>query len=173
MIISGEWIAFLILASIAIIGGILLINLRKVFHVVLALSLTFLSIAGIYVLLSAEFLATIQVLIYSGAITILFLFGIMLTPVFDEERKKINRWLFLVLIISVISFGSALYYGILQVDFGNEITNLHESNTEQIGIAMFTKYIIPFELVSILLLVALVGAIIISKKDDEEGATKK
>src|SRR4051795_2779939 len=86
---SGEFIAFLLLALIAITGGILLLNLTKVIHMVLALVATFISIAGIYILLSAEFLAVVQILIYSGAITIIMLFGIMLTnPDKSSEEKQ-------------------------------------------------------------------------------------
>ena len=77
--ITGEFLAFLLLSIIAVSGGVLLINLTNVVHMVLALVATFISIAGIYILLSAEFLAVVQILIYSGAITIIMLFGIMLT----------------------------------------------------------------------------------------------
>lgn len=79
MSVSGELIAFFGLALVAILGGVLLITLTKVVHMVIALVFTFLSIAGIYLLLSAEFVAIVQILIYSGAITIVMLFGIMLT----------------------------------------------------------------------------------------------
>ena len=77
--ITGEFLAFLLLSIIAVSGGVLLLNLTNVVHMVLALVATFISIAGIYILLSAEFLAVVQILIYSGAITIIMLFGIMLT----------------------------------------------------------------------------------------------
>ena len=77
--ITGEFLAFLILSIIAVTGGVLLLNLTNVVHMVLSLVATFISIAGIYILLSAEFLAVVQILIYSGAITIIMLFGIMLT----------------------------------------------------------------------------------------------
>ena len=80
MTFSGEFLAFMGLALVAIIGGVLLLNLTKVVHMVrFADSSTFIAIAGIYVLLSAEFVAAVQILIYSGAITIIMLFGIMLT----------------------------------------------------------------------------------------------
>ena len=89
--ITGEFIAFIVLAVIALIGGVLLLNLTNVVHMVLALVATFISIAGIYVLLSAEFLAVVQILIYSGAITIIMLFGIMLTKHDDKDYK--HGWL--------------------------------------------------------------------------------
>ena len=73
MSLSGEMIAFILLSLVAIIGGILLINLTKVVHMVIALVFTFISVAGLYVLLSAEFMAAVQILIYSGAITMMIL----------------------------------------------------------------------------------------------------
>src|SRR5690554_3817504 len=76
---SGEFIAFILLSGMAILGGILLLNFKKVIHMMLAVILTFLSLAGLYVLLHAEFVAVVQVLIYSGAIAIIMIFAIMLT----------------------------------------------------------------------------------------------
>jgi NADH-quinone oxidoreductase subunit J len=91
MTFSGEFLAFMGLALVAVIGGVLLLNLTKVVHMVVALIFTFVSIAGIYVLLSAEFVASVQILIYSGAITIIMLFGIMLTKHDDERDRKSTR----------------------------------------------------------------------------------
>ena len=92
MTFSGEFIAFMGLALVAIIGGVLLLNLTKVVHMVVSLIFTFVAIAGIYVLLSAEFVAAVQVLIYSGAITIIMLFGIMLTKHDDEGETTTGKW---------------------------------------------------------------------------------
>jgi NADH-quinone oxidoreductase subunit J len=168
--ISGEFIAFLLLALIAVTGGVLLLNLTKVVHMVLALVATFISIAGIYVLLSAEFLALVQILIYSGAITIIMLFGIMLTRHDDSEEKQEGWGKRLVLFLGVAGFAVVVYLGIYNLEFPQMAQTLHEQNTEQIGIALYSKYIIPFELTSIVLLVALIGAIILAKRDeDEEG----
>lgn len=165
---SGEFIAFLLLALIAVTGGVLLLNLTKVVHMVLALVATFISIAGIYVLLSAEFLAFVQILIYSGAITIIMLFGIMLTRHDDREEKQEGWGKRLVLFLGVAGFAIVVYLGIYNLDFPQMAQTLHEQNTEQIGLALYSKYIIPFELTSIVLLVALIGAIILAKKDDDE-----
>jgi NADH-quinone oxidoreductase subunit J len=168
--ISGEFIAFLLLALIAVTGGVLLLNLTRVVHMVLALVATFISIAGIYVLLSAEFLALVQILIYSGAITIIMLFGIMLTRHDDSEEKQEGWGKRLVLFLGVAGFAVVVYLGIYNLEFPQMAQTLHEQNTEQIGIALYSKYIIPFELTSIVLLVALIGAIILAKRDeDEEG----
>lgn len=173
MTFSGELLAFLCLALVAVIGGVLLLNLTKVVHMVVALVFTFISLAGIYVLLSAEFVAVVQVLIYSGAITIIMLFGIMLTRHNDTSEPKGGTLKKILLFLGVLGFGVAVYIGIYNLDFNPQATNLHENNTEQIGMALYSKYIIPFELTSVLLLVALIGAIILAKKDDEKEANKE
>lgn len=172
MTFSGGFIAFMILALIAIIGGVLLLNLTKVMHMVVALVFTFISIAGIYVLLSAEFVAGAQILIYSGAITIIMLFGIMLTKHDDEVVSNAGKWRKFLLLLGVIGFGFAVYLGIYNYDIKQVPSNLYENNTLQIGQAIYSKYVIPFELVSVLLLVALVGAIVLAKKD-EKGEDKE
>ena len=112
MTLSGEFFAFMSLALVAVIGGVLLINLTKVIHMVVALVFTFVSIAGIYILLSAEFIAVVQVMIYSGAITIIMLFGIMLTKHSDEEEPKTGTWRKLLLLLGILGFGAAVYLGI-------------------------------------------------------------
>ncbi|MFJ8258993.1 NADH-quinone oxidoreductase subunit J [Peribacillus asahii] len=167
MSVSGEMLAFLGLAFVAVLGGILLIQLTKVVHMVLALVFTFVSIAGIYLLLSAEFVAVVQILLYSGAITIVMLFGIMLTNNQKQEEEKGNGWRKILLLLGILGFAFAVYIGIYNLDIPVQPTMLHEANTEQIGIALFSKFMIPFELMSVLLLVALVGAIVLAKKDDE------
>lgn len=173
MTLSGEFFAFMSLALVAVIGGVLLINLTKVIHMVVALVFTFVSIAGIYILLSAEFIAVVQVMIYSGAITIIMLFGIMLTKHSDEEEPKTGTWRKLLLLLGILGFGAAVYLGIYDLNFEAVPNTLHENNTEQIGIALYSEYIIPFELTSVILLVALIGAIVLARKDDEKEEDKE
>lgn len=168
MTFSGEFLAFMGLALVAVIGGVLLLNLTKVVHMVVALIFTFVSIAGIYVLLSAEFVASVQVLIYSGAITIIMLFGIMLTKHDDESEPKAGKWRKIILFIGVVGFAFAVYIGIYHFPIDQVPSKLHVDNTMQIGKALYSKWIIPFELVSVLLLVALIGAIILAKNEDKE-----
>ncbi|MDM5361325.1 NADH-quinone oxidoreductase subunit J [Peribacillus sp. ACCC06369] len=169
MSLSGELIAFFGLALVAILGGVLLITLTKVVHMVIALVFTFLSIAGIYMLLSAEFVAIVQILIYSGAITIVMLFGIMLTKHQESDEPVKGGWGRFSLLAAIAGFAVAVYLGIYNLDIPVQPTALHEDNTKQIGIELFSKYVIPFEAMSVLLLVALVGAIVLAKKDDGEG----
>ncbi|WP_243291958.1 NADH-quinone oxidoreductase subunit J [Bacillus sp. FJAT-47783] len=164
---TGEFMAFTVLGAIAILGALFMLQLSKVVHMVVALVFTFLSLAGLYVLLSAEFVAAVQVLIYAGAITVIMLFGIMLTKHQDEETSS-NRLKKFIVFLLIIGFAISFYIGIYQLDFHQEGTDLHVNNTKQIGNLLYTRYIIPFELTSVILLVALVGAIILAKKDEEK-----
>ncbi|MTH54001.1 NADH-quinone oxidoreductase subunit J [Bacillus mangrovi] len=168
---SGEFAAFTILSLLAITGGIMMLNVRKVVHMLVSLVLTFLSIAGLYILLTAEFIAVVQILIYSGAVTIIMLFGIMLTRKTDEEGAapaRLRNWL---TAAAIAVFAGVMYTGIYRLNLEGEPAALHENNTEQIGIALFTEHILPFELTSVLLLAALMGAIILAKKDDKEDSS--
>jgi NADH-quinone oxidoreductase subunit J len=168
MTFSGEFLAFMGLALVAIIGGVLLLNLTKVVHMVVSLIFTFVAIAGIYVLLSAEFVAAVQILIYSGAITIIMLFGIMLTKHNDENEPQTGNWRKILVFFGILGFAAAVYLGIYNFNVEQVPTTLHEDNTMQIGKALYSKYIIPFELTSVLLLVALVGSIILAKNEKKE-----
>lgn len=166
---TGEFLAFICLALVAIIGGVLLLNLTKVVQIIVALSFTFISIAGIYILLSAEFVAGVQVMIYSGAISIIMLFGIMLTRHDAESEETGHKLRKFLVFLGVLGFAFAVYLGIYNYDVPQVPSNLHVNNTLEIGKALYSKYTIPFELASVLLLVGLVGAIVLSKKDDKEG----
>lgn len=173
MSLTGEFIAFMGLALVAIAGGILMINLSKVVHMVVALVFTFISIAGLYVLLEAEFVAAVQILIYSGAITIIMLFGIMLTRHNDTSEWKVSWGRNLLILAGIAAFAVTVYLGIFDLDLGGQAEDLHKENTKQIGEALYSQYIIPFEITSVVLLVALIGSIILAKRDDQEEADGK
>ncbi|MFS0783840.1 NADH-quinone oxidoreductase subunit J [Bacillus sp. 1P06AnD] len=166
MNLSGEYVAFICLAAVAVGGGLMMLILRKVVHMVLAAVFTFISIAGLYILLSAEFLAAVQILIYSGAITIMMLFGIMLTRHNDEEQKEPHKWRKWFVLGGLFLFAGVVYLGIYDLDFGNSPLALHDENTKQIGMELFSKFPIPFELLSVLLLAALVGAVILARREE-------
>ncbi|GAA0487254.1 NADH-quinone oxidoreductase subunit J [Salinibacillus aidingensis] len=165
---NGEFLAFLILSGTAILGGILMINLKKVVHMLLSVVLTFVSLAGIYVLLSAEFVAVVQILIYSGAITILLTFGIMLTDHKAEEDRVSSRIRAALAGLGVIIFFFTVYAGIRNLYFGPGAETLHADNTRKVGESIFSHYVIPFELVSIVLLVALMGAVVLTRRREGE-----
>jgi NADH-quinone oxidoreductase subunit J len=169
MTISGAWILFVVLAGGTIAGGVMLLLLRKVVHMMMSLVLTFVSLAGIYVLLSAEFMAVVQILLYSGAVTIMLLFGLMLSKDKEEEPVFTRTSLRYVLVtLSTIGFGVMVYAGILQLPvMAGELT-LPPDAVATIGKELFTKYFIPFELTSVVLLASLVGAVILAKKEGNE-----
>ncbi|MBA4541827.1 MULTISPECIES: NADH-quinone oxidoreductase subunit J [Thermoactinomyces] len=165
---SGEFIAFFVLSVMAIGGAVFMINMQRVMHMALALAFTFFSIAGIYLLLNAPFLAVIQVLIYTGAISILMLFGIMLTKHRYEEKSAVARWQGVIGFIGVACFLGVLMWTIYRTPLLSGQGNPKDFGIHQLGAAVFKEYAIPFEVASILLLVALVGAVILAKREENE-----
>jgi NADH-quinone oxidoreductase subunit J len=126
---------------------------------------TILSLAGLFVLLHAFFLAAIQVLVYAGAVMVLFLFVIMLLNLREEEQRQ-WRW---ASVISGTAVVAALAFLLLRtVDSAQPITDtaspLVEGSTRTLGILLFTRYLLPFEIISVLLLVAIVGTVLLSKR---------
>lgn len=170
MSFSGQFIAFIILSLLTIGGAVFMISFTRVVHMVISLGVTFISIAGLFVMLEAEFVAVAQILVYSGAISILMLFGIMLTKhdAREEGASKAQRpWISL---LAVAVFFVIVFWGIQNTPWTPPIensTDLTAQNAKQLGMEIFTRYVIPFELLSVLLLVALVGAIIMAKKESD------
>jgi NADH-quinone oxidoreductase subunit J len=134
----------------------------------LSLVFTFISIAGIYVLLSAEFVAVVQILIYSGAVTILMIFGIMLTKHDVESEKPKRNWRNIAAVFGILGFGIVMFLGINKLSIDSQDVDLATNNTKNIGLTLFQNYLVPFEIMSVLLLIALVGAIILAKSDDKK-----
>lgn len=161
---NGEFIAFFVLSVLAIGSAVFMINFTRVMHMALALACTFLSIAGIYITLHAEFLAVVQVLIYTGGITIMMLFGIMLTSHQGREEEG-KPWWEALSFLGVGAFFGLLMWAIYQTPFPGETGPVDEYTVAQLGETVFKKYVIPFEVTSVLLLVALVGAIIMARKE--------
>jgi NADH-quinone oxidoreductase subunit J len=130
------------------------------------LVLTILSLAGLFVLLNAFFLAAVQILVYAGAVIVLFLFVIMLLDLKAEAQRKFNL---IVVGLSVVVVGSLLGlfgYTIWTSKLGSNLpAPTLRGETIPLGQALFTQYLLPFEIVSVLLLVAMVGVVLLSKKD--------
>lgn len=159
---------FFVFALLAIGGAIFAISFTKVIHMVVSLAVTFLSLAGLYVLLNAEFVAFVQVLIYAGAVSILMIFGIMMTKHESEEtelKRPLHSWL--------TGIGAAALFGILFYAIQNSTFpdaaafDPGANNTESIGKLIFNVHVIPFELMSVLLTVAFIGAIVLAKKEED------
>lgn len=165
---NGAYVAFFILSVLAIGGGVLMLNVQKVIHMVMSLVITFISIAGIYLLLTAEFVAIIQVLIYSGAISIIMLFGIMLTKHHDVDTKHASKSRVTFVTLGILGFFVVMYVAIHNLTLTTHPGNFATGNTKAIGTALYSGYIIPFEVTSVLLLVALVGAIVLARRDKSE-----
>ena len=129
------------------------------------LVLTIISLAGLFVLLHAFFLAAVQVLVYAGAVMVLFLFVIMLLDLKAEERRKIKT---LGVVVGLISTGAILAIflsSLLKAPLGATQSPVVEGGTVALAKLLFTQYLLPFEIVSLLLLVAIVGVVLLSKKD--------
>jgi NADH-quinone oxidoreductase subunit J len=129
------------------------------------LVLTIVALAGLFVLLHAFFLAAVQILVYAGAVMVLFLFVIMLLDLKEEARRKINRFGLTAGLLSVGALGALAAYTIATAGVGQGRVPQTEGTTLALGQALFQQYLLPFEIVSVLLLVAMVGVILLSKKD--------
>ena len=129
------------------------------------LVLTIASLAGLFVLLHAFFLAAVQVLVYAGAVMVLFLFVIMMLDLKEEARRKFKTFGLVAGLISVGTLAAMVMKTIWFSRLGQGLTPQSEGATDTLGKLLFTKYLLPFEIVSILLLVAMVGVILLSKKE--------
>lgn len=166
---NGEFFAFFILSLLTIGGAVFMISFTRVVHMVISLGITFISIAGLFVLLGAEFVGVAQILVYSGAISILMLFGIMLTKHDASDEGSTHKWKNAFALIFVAVLFGLMFWGIQSTVWPQpaETAVTEVSNVKQIGVDVFKIYVIPFELISVLLLVALVGAIIMAKKEED------
>jgi NADH-quinone oxidoreductase subunit J len=164
-----EIIFFFLLAAFSIITAILVITRKNPITSAMFLVSNFFILAGIYLTLSAQFLAIIQILVYAGAIMVLFVFVIMLLNLRDEEKlaEKFNFKKFVRIILSI-----ALIMQIIYIFFYAQIgRNIQQSpnsanigSVNEIGRQLFTQYLFPFEITSILLLATIVGAVVLAKK---------
>lgn len=160
-------VLFYILAAMTLIFGFLTVAnplSRNPVTSAMFLVLTMASLAGLFVLLHAFFIAAIQILVYAGAVMVLFLFVIMLLDLKDEERRKFNVFGIAAGAIAVCGIAALLVVAIRSFGGGSR-TPVLEGATASLGRELFTRYLLPFEIVSILLLVAMVGVILLSKKN--------
>ena len=160
-------VLFSYFASVIVITAILVVALRNPIYSALSLLVLFFHVAGIYVLLDAEFLAAIQIIVYAGAILVLYLFVVMLLNV--KAEGGYHRQLVLGLLLG-FAIAAEVIYAVGRSSFGTGISRSPPTstppvgNTEAIGQLLYTTYLFPFEVASVILLVAMVGAIILTKK---------
>lgn len=158
-------VVFYILAAIIVISALLVVTLRNIVHSALFMILAFIGVAGIYIMLGADFLASAQILIYAGAIAIFLVFGIMLTQRGNMKQTNLfNKQVGVTGVVSLALFG-------LIILLINKTTNWQGltapettvNGVEKLATLMMSEYVIPFELAAILITVAMLGAIIIAK----------
>ena len=170
----AENVAFGILALVMGVSALRVVTTKNVVHAALYLVLVLAGVAGIFILLGAEFVGITQVLVYIGAIVVLFLFGVMLTRAkIGQDVELTNRKAIFggvttaLLLLGVMGYALIDEYGWtrtkLPVD--TRIATVNGSNTATVSDNIFSQYLVPFEAVSVLLLAALVGAIVLAKRD--------
>ena len=162
-------ILFYVLAFLTLACGVLVVAnpfSRNPVTSAMFLVLTIISMAGLFVLLNAFFLAAVQILVYAGAVMVLFLFVIMLLDLKEEQRRKANQFGW---VTGIISVGAILAIFLRAIFENGGRGGLNppalEGATHSLGKMLFNDYLLPFEILSVLLLVAMVGVILLSKKD--------
>jgi NADH-quinone oxidoreductase subunit J len=168
-----EAIVFYSLAAFILGFGVLVITARNTVHSVVFLVANFLCVAFLYVLLAAEFLAVIQVLVYAGGIVVLYLFVVMLVSLraVPEARLDPRRQSSLGLVMATAVLAEViaiLVYTSRQPSIAPVAAAAEtpvQGNTEVVGWMLYTDYLVPFEVASVLLLVAMIGAILLARKD--------
>jgi NADH-quinone oxidoreductase subunit J len=160
-------ILFLILGALALISGVLVVFQVHPLRSALWLIVNFFAVAGIYLLAHAEFIAAIQVIVYAGAIMVLFLFVIMLLNLRQPEAapkipfygQKLGGIILAVFTALILMYG----FSLAKFPAAKEMAAPALGNTESIAVSLFTNYLLPFEVTSVLLLVAIVGAVVLAK----------
>ncbi len=160
--------AFFYLAGVIVISALLVVGFRSPIYSAIALMVMFFHVAGLYLILNAEFLAAIQIIIYAGAILVLYLFVVMLLNLKREEERLgwkalvgVTAGLLVFAELSLIFFSS--HFSGMTGDYTIERV-LDAGQTQTMGLALFTQYLLPFEIASLILLAAMVGAIVLAKK---------
>lgn len=156
---------FYIIAGIIITFSILSVTLKNIFHSALSLIVALLGVAAIYIYLDAEFLALVQILIYVGAIMTLIIFGIMLTLKISDKTLKQHNEQKLLSFLTTGAFACLLISVFVSFKV-QETTSSASTSIADIGRELLTKYALPFEIISVVLLAALIGAIVISSKTE-------
>jgi NADH-quinone oxidoreductase subunit J len=158
-----EWF-FSALALVGTVGALRLVTSKNVVHAALYLVVTLASVGAVYLLLGAEFVGWVQVLIYVGAIVVLLLFGLMLTraPIGREALDNQQRGFAAIVALAVLAGLAVLVWE----TFRDAEIQLGTSRTADVGSSLFSTYILPFEVVSFLLLAALIGAIVLARREE-------
>ncbi len=161
---TGYDVVFLLVALLTGAGAVLTVTSKNLFHAALFLAITLAGIAGVFLVLVADFLALVQLVVYVGAVAVLFLFGLMLTraPIGREALDGQNRGL----AIAVSGTLFVVLSGLIIQSFGDvRATEVTGPGIAEIGVSIFANWVLPFELLSMLLLAALIGAIVLARRE--------
>lgn len=163
-----QTVVFFFLSAILIVASLRVITSRNPVHAALHLILAFFTCAGIWALLQAEFLAIALILVYVGAVMVLFLFVVMMLDI-NLDRVRQGFWNYLPLgavlgILMVMEMGLVLGSKYFQIPAADALVTTGVSNTKSIGALMFSEYVYPFELASIVLLVGMIAAIVLTHR---------
>jgi len=166
---SATHILFWFLSALAVFSALMVLISKNPVHSVLWLIAVFFAISGHYILMNAQFLAIVNIIVYAGAIMVLFLFVIMLMNLGKETEPRKNIWM---KIAGAIAAGSLLMILVSLIGQATEMSHRNMMMKEgeiglikNLGKVLFTQYVVPFEITSILFLSAMVGAVVIGKKD--------
>jgi NADH-quinone oxidoreductase subunit J len=164
-----EQVFFFYFALVIAAASVLVVAVRNPIYSTLALLIMFFHVAGLYVTLHAEFLAAVQIIVYAGAILVLYLFVVMLLNLRQDERYH-RQWpmaatVGVTLVIEAVILTAMKGWTTPVVVTGTETTVGGTSNSEAIGDVLYSTYLFPFEVASLILLVAMIGAIMLAKKD--------
>ena len=165
---TGPLIIFLVLAALAVLGAVSLILQRHPIHSALSLIVVMVALAGLYLLLGAEFVAAVQIIVYGGAIMVLFVFVIMLLNAGEEERtnfSKLATYAGVPLAVAIAGLIAAAILG----SSGNLSTagpNGALTSTKNLSMLLLREFVYPFELTSFLVLVAILGAIVLAQREN-------
>jgi NADH-quinone oxidoreductase subunit J len=164
--VTAQEYAFAVVAAVGSISAIAVVIARNVVHAALYLVVALLSVGATFLLLGAEFAGWVQILIYVGAIVILFLFGLMLTkaPIGRDTLDNAHRWVGLLVAAGVFAGLAFLIQDAFPLDA--EPFEVVHGTTREVGESMFSDFVLPFEAISFLLLAALIGAIVLARKDE-------
>ncbi|MCC5952900.1 MAG: NADH-quinone oxidoreductase subunit J [Acidimicrobiia bacterium] len=165
-------IGFAVIAFMIVGAAIRVVTTDNVMHAALYLVMVLAGVAAQYILLAAEFIAIVQVIVYIGAIVVLFLFGIMLTEAklgksddLDNKPMRPVAIAVAVALLGLLAYSLVDYYGDDQLALAGQTTAELGQTTAQVADSVFITYLIPFEVVGVLLLVALTGAIVLARRD--------
>jgi NADH-quinone oxidoreductase subunit J len=167
-LITGPLIIFTVLAALAVVGSISLIIQREPIHSALSLIVVMVALAGLYLLMGAEFVAAVQIIVYGGAIMVLFLFVIMLLNAGEEERtnfSKLATYAGIPFALAVTGFiAAAIVHGSATLPVAEPSGAV--TSTKTLSMLLFSDFVYPFELTSFLILVAILGAIVLAQREN-------